>query len=247
MDDVLTIAQATAGRILRMKALYFLLLVTICIAATGLLYGDITAGRAETYFFDLAFLLVSVVGILAALVGCFDLPRERREKTMVALLSKPLGRDRYLVGKFLGISEVALVCMAVVGGGLLVLMSLAQVYRPPLDVIKALIIMFAGVVQLAALSVLLGAFLQEWLATIVAVAVFWIAYALHEVAVVAGGVGRAVISLLPNFSLMSADALVVLNKEISWSLVGGSLLLAVIFSAALLVLAGFIFKRQDIA
>lgn len=247
MDDVMVIAQNTASRVLRMKALYFLLAIVICIIASGQLYGDITAGREKEYSLALGFAMTMIVGVLCALVACFDLPRELREKTMVALLSKPLGRDRYLIGKFLGVCEIAMVSMAIVGAGTLVLMSMGGSYRPNLEIIKSMILIFAGVVQLIAVGILLGTFLKEWLATLLALVIFWLSYALGYVAVNVEGALQKILYLLPNFAIMSSDTVVARGGVIGWRLVGGGLLLAGIYSLILLIVAGLIFRRKDIA
>ncbi len=247
MDDIMVIARSTASRVLRMKAVYFLLAIGVCLIASGQLYGDITAGQQKAYTLDLGFLLVTLVGVLCALVACFDLPRERREKTMVALLSRPLGRDRYLLGKFIGICEIALVCMAIMGAALVVLSAQVASGRPGLEIVKGVIILFAGVVQLAAIGVVLGTFLKEWLATIVALIIFWLIYALGALACTAEGPARVLLMLLPNFAIMSAGGLVVRGVELEWIMVLHALMLAVAYSLAMLVVAGFIFKRKDIA
>lgn len=248
MDDVMVIAQNTASRVLRMKALYFLLAIVICIIASGQLYGDITVGREKEYSLDLGFAMTMIVGVLCALVVCFDLPRELREKTMVALLSKPLGRDRYLIGKFLGVCEIALISMAVVGVGLLVLTAMGGRFRPNLEIIKALILIYAGVVQLAAVGILLGTFLKEWLATLLALVIFWGSYALGYVAAnTTNMVIQKIIYLLPNFAIMSGDSVVANGGVIEWRLVGGGILLAGIYSLVMLIVAGLIFRRKDIA
>lgn len=248
MDDVMVIAQNTASRVLRMKALYFLLAIVICIIASGQLYGDVTVGREKAYSLDLGFAMSMIVGVLCALIACFDLPRERREKTMVAVLSKPLGRDRYLIGKFLGVCEITLISMAIVGVGFLVLTAMGGRYRPSLEIIKALILIYAGVVQLAAVGIVLGTFLKEWLATLLAMIVFWGAYALGYVAAnTTSAVVRKIIYLLPNFAIMSSDTIVAKGEGIDWRLVGGGVLLAGIYCLVMLIVAGLIFRRKDIA
>ncbi len=247
MDDIMVIARSTASRVLRMKAVYFLLAIGVCLIASGQLYGDITAGQQKAYTLDLGFLLVTLVGVLCALVACFDLPRERREKTMVALLSRPLGRDRYLLGKFIGVCEIALVCMAIMAAALVVISAQMGSGWSGLEIIKGAIILFAGVVQLASIGVLLGTFLKEWLATVVALIIFWLVYAIGALACTAKGITHTLLLLLPNFTIMSAGGLVVRRVELEWIMVLHALMLAVAYSLAMLVVAGFIFRRKDIA
>ncbi|MBN1554024.1 MAG: ABC transporter permease subunit [Phycisphaerae bacterium] len=248
MDDVMVIAQNTASRVLRMKALYFLLAIVICIIASGQLYGDITVGREKEYSLDLGFAMTMIVGVLCALVTCFDLPRELREKTMVAVLSKPLGRDRYLIGKFLGVCEITLISMAIVGVGMLVLTAMAGQFRPNLEIIKALILVYCAVVQLAAVGIVLGTFLKEWLATLLALVTFWGSYALGYVAAnTTSTILQKIIYLLPNFAIMGSDNVVARGGIIEWRLVGGGVLLTAVYSLIMLIVAGLIFRRKDIA
>ncbi len=247
MDDIMVIAQNTASRVLRMKAVYFLLACAICIVATGQLYKDITAGQEKAYTMDLGFFMATVVGVLCALVACFDLPRERREKTMVAMLSKPLGRDRYLMGKFIGTIEIAVVCMAIMCVALIILAGQAGIEKPGVEIIKAVMILVSGVIQLAAVGILLGTFMKEWLATVMTLLIFWLVFAMGGLAVSATGITKTLLLLLPNFAVMSVTGLVVRGVEIDWTFVIHSLVMAVVYSLALMVIAGFIFKRKDIA
>lgn len=247
MDDILVIARSTASRVLHVKSLYFLLAIGIALMASGQLYDDITAGRQQEYAMDLGLLMISLVGILGALVACFDLPRELREKTMVTLLSKPLGRDRYLIGKFLGICTIVVVTMGIMGGAFLILTSNAGGYRSSLEISKGLILLLAGAIQLAAVGVLMGILVREWLAAVATIVILWATYALGTAVLTAGTVSRSLYSLLPNFVVMDAKPLIANNITINWSLVGGGVLMAVLYSVAMLIIAGFVFRHKDIA
>ncbi|MCD4824936.1 MAG: ABC transporter permease subunit [Phycisphaerae bacterium] len=247
MDDIMAIARSTASRVLHIKSLYFLLAVGVGLMATGQLYGEISAGMSQEYSMELGLMLVGLTGILSALVACFDLPRELREKTMVTLLSKPLGRDRYLVGKFLGVCVITLVTMGIMGASLMVLTSQSGGYRPNLEITKGIILLFAGMVQFAAIGILMGTFLGEWLAAAVTLLIFWASYAMGGVILDASGFPGFLCYLLPNFRVMDVKPLIAINAVIDWTLVGNGVLLAVLYSTVMLIIAGLIFRRKDIA
>ena len=58
---------------------------------------------------------------------------------------------------------------------------------------------------------------------------------------------QKIIFLLPNFTIMGSDNIVAQGEVIDWRLVGGGILVAAIYSMVMLIVAGMIFKRKDIA
>src|SRR5262245_51334920 len=112
MNDMMTICKTTYTRVLRTRSLYFLLAAVLVIAAARL-YHDLTAGREKQLMFDAGAALLTIVALLTALMAVFDIARDLRERLVMTLLSKPLGRGQYLLGKFLGVVWLGTLILAI--------------------------------------------------------------------------------------------------------------------------------------
>src|SRR5271170_780554 len=102
MDNVIAIAKSTYSRHAKSKALYLLWVLLIVLISLATRYDVLTIGRSRILLVDLGLALISIVGAGSVLVLGFEIPRELRQKLAENLLSKPVGRDQYLTGKFLG-------------------------------------------------------------------------------------------------------------------------------------------------
>src|SRR5947207_1183525 len=102
MDNVMAIARSTYWRHAGSKALYLLWVLLIVLIAAADRYDVLSIGRARVLMVDLGLALIAIVGAGSVLILGFEVPRELRQKIAENLLSKPVGRDQYLTGKFLG-------------------------------------------------------------------------------------------------------------------------------------------------
>src|SRR5436190_8891377 len=102
MDNVIAIAKSTYSRHAKQKALYLLWLILIALISLAHRYDVLSIGRSKILLVDLGLALLSLVGAGSVLILGFEIPRELRQRVAENLLSKPVGRDQYLIGKFLG-------------------------------------------------------------------------------------------------------------------------------------------------
>jgi len=248
MNDIMTVAQETANRALRRKSFYFLLLGAIVIAASGQLYGELNAGAADLYTLDLGLAMVHLVALLSALFICFDLPNELRERTAVTVLTKPLGRDFYLVGKWLGVSMVAVTAVAISTAGLILVVNQSGGFRDATLIAKVGMLEALAAVELVALGALLALFLNEWLASFGVLVLLWLGHWIGAAAV-AGGSGSADILgwLLPHGAMLHLPGVVAREESIAPLYLGGGALLALAYAGAVLSVASLIFRQKDVA
>ncbi len=257
MDNVLSIARSTWWRHAKSKALYLLWILLIVLIATADRYDVLSLGRARVLMIDLGLALLAVVGAGSVLILGFEVPRELRQKIAENLLSKPVGRDQYLTGKFLGTLAFALgnVLFIAVGFAIVIAVTRGQ-FSPPL--LLALVGIIGTVVVLAAAGALFGAFLGEVPAVIATFLVFWLGHSTQAIAKMADATGgaarvvlRAVYGLLPNLNLLNtrgdisqqmfADA-----PSVTWGYAGASLAYAILYATVLFVAALLVFRRRDL-
>src|ERR1044072_1501203 len=112
----LTIALATAKEAIRQPAFFVLaFLASASLVATSFV-SYFTFGEEIKMYKDTGLTTISFVGLLLALLTASSAVAEEIEgRTAITLLSKPINRRQFIVGKFLGIELGVLALFALLG------------------------------------------------------------------------------------------------------------------------------------
>ena len=102
MNEIITIASGTWKNVLRMKVVYFLILCALVLVASAINYDVLSMGLQKELMIDVSLVLNSIAAMLVVISLTFEIPKELREGVASTLLSKPLGRFQYLLGKMCG-------------------------------------------------------------------------------------------------------------------------------------------------
>lgn len=116
-----TLAMATVTQLLRMKILVFLLVFAAIVVATGFVFPVMNPEQQLKLLKDVSFGALQVFAIVLAIVAtALLLPRDMEDRTLYTVLSKPVPRFEYLIGKLLGV-------LVLIAGGLLVMDAVLSV------------------------------------------------------------------------------------------------------------------------
>lgn len=178
MSDIMTVAQSTFERFARLKALYVILVICIIDVAAMGLYKDLTMGLHENLMVDAALAIITVVGMLTAMVAAFEVPRELREKTAQFILTKPMGRSSFVWGKFIGVGLLAIFNIFIVTVGS-VLVYHAKFDEFNTGIIYGAILVAGEALILTGAGLVLSMFLSDTLAAIGVFLVFFAGHALY--------------------------------------------------------------------
>jgi len=132
----LAVARQVLDETLRMKvALVFLVALVLAISAMPFIVGDNDALRYRVqqflaYSLGLTGLLLGLMTIFAA---CSTLSGEIEGKQAFTVMTKPIDRGRYLLGKWLGLTLLNAVLLAVAGGAIYGFVMLHMVRQPAMD------------------------------------------------------------------------------------------------------------------
>jgi ABC-type transport system involved in multi-copper enzyme maturation permease subunit len=112
MSKIFAIALNTYKEAVRDKILYGFLFFAICIIAFSLVLGELSSNEQVRTTIDIGMAGISLFSVLIAIfIGINLLNQEIQKKTIYPVLSKPVSRTSYLLGKFAGIVMVLLVQM----------------------------------------------------------------------------------------------------------------------------------------
>src|SRR5258708_38616 len=122
---VFAIARNAFREAVRDRVLYNLVVFVLLLIAAAIFLGEISAGQEAKIIVDLGLSAILLFGVFIAIfVGVGLVYKEIERRTLYAILSKPIGRGEFLLGKYLGLCLTLLVNVAIMGAGL----SLALVY-----------------------------------------------------------------------------------------------------------------------
>lgn len=102
---MLNIALNTFKEIVRNKFLYLILFFAFVFIAFSLLLGKLTIGDDDKVIVDFGLAMIEIFGLIGVLfVGSQLLFKEIEGKTIFLILSKPIKRYEFILGKFFGFS-----------------------------------------------------------------------------------------------------------------------------------------------
>ncbi len=110
-----TLAANTVTQLLRMRILAFLTVFSLIAIAAGFSFPTMSPEQQLKLLKDVSFGSLQIFSIVIAIAATSILiPKDLEDRTLYTILSKPVPRYEYLIGKLLGV-------LLLIGGGLLIM------------------------------------------------------------------------------------------------------------------------------
>lgn len=251
---ILAIAMNTAREAIRNRILYSIVFFAVVMVGIAALFGSVSIGDQMKFIKDFSLMAISLFGVIIAIVlGVNLLEQELRRRTIINILSKPVARWEFVIGKFLGLlatltaiittMSVGLIAfLAALTGGLdagLVLAATASLLE--VMIVIAVAIFFSSLVVTPALA---GMFTAAWF-----IAGRSAGYLPHffsdEYAPLTRIVVRTVYWILPHLDRFMIADRVVYNDQIDPSYMIALAAYAVAYSGVLTSLSILLFSRRE--
>ncbi len=238
----------------------------VLLVAASYLIGQMTAGQDLKIIKDLGLAALNLLGLLIAVfIGIGLVAKEVERRSIYSLLSRPLTREQFILGKFVGlVMTLAVNIVAMCFAFYLVLLyqqltvpaAQQQIWpAPAMDprLLIAVVLIFGELMIVTAIALFFSTFAGPMTAVLLTLAM-WIVGRFNadlrqfeEVmqAPVAVYVAKAAYYVLPNLAPFDVKAEVVHGVPISGSHVGLTLAYAVLYVAIVLLGAVAIFRRRD--
>ena len=250
----------------RDKVLYNLVFFAILLIAASYLLGQLTAGQDIKIIKDLGLAAMSVFGLfMAVFIGIGLVSKEVERRTIYSLLSKPIRRQQFIVGKYLGMVLTLLVNVGVMTGAYYAVLgymawSAGGWFKPGWDapaidpaLLKAVVMIVLQLLIVTALALFFSTFSSPILSAALTLGLYVVGHfnadLKHFETVVDSRpvvyLARALYYVLPNLAPFDIKAQVVHGQPVQ----AGFLLLngayAVVYIGVLLIGATLIFLRRD--
>jgi ABC-type transport system involved in multi-copper enzyme maturation permease subunit len=252
IQDAMTIAGDSFRDANRRKGVVlFLLLIAIAQVGVFKLYGEISLGIEDKLLKDVGLGMIALVGILSGLTMAFQIPRELREKTAMTLFAKPLGRESYIIGKWLGICFLAMRNMAIVTIGILCIYVLCDLNKGDFigGMLQSVLLALVGTIDLIAITLLISLYLSEGISVLIAVIItlvgnltFGLAHSESGMAAVAG-IAKYI---LPNFYLFDIKSEVAAGLTTSVQYMLFATGYGIAYAVMLTSLSVILFRKRDL-
>jgi len=266
MRVIRLIAGAVFKESVRDRVPYAMVVFAVLLIAASYLIGQLTAGQDMKTIKDLGLAALSIFGLfIAVFIGIGLVSKEVEKKSVFGLLSKPVSRTQFILGKYAG-----LVMTLAVNLGVMTMAFFAMLYymnattpagvraawpSPAMDprLLLAIGLIFAELMIVTALALFFSAFSSPLLATLLTLGL-WVAGHFNadlrnfenvvDSAVVVA-VARGVYYVIPNLAPFDVKAEVVYGMPIAMRAVSLTLVYAAVYIALLLTATVTIFRRRD--
>ncbi len=249
---ILSIALNTFRENLREKLLYNLLFFALLMIGSSILLSRITLGDYHRLILDLGLASINLFGVLIAIfVGIGLVSKEVDRKTIYTIVSKPIPRYEFLLGKYCGLVITLLANTIVMVAGLLIVLQVMEVPITSL-VFKSLALIFLELMVITAVAVLFSTFTSATLSAIFTLAVYVIGHLsgdLKEFAKKLDEVSQmavnAIYYTLPNLERFNLKGHVIHHLDFGMADMALTLAYGLTYAAFLLLLASIVFQRRD--
>lgn len=121
MNQILVIAHNTFRESVRDKVLYNLIFFVFLLLGGSLYFGELTIHNEQKAMIDLGLSVMLLFGfMIAVFIGTGLVYKEIDKRTIYTILSKPIHRYEFIIGKFLGLSLTLLVNCTIMMCGIIV-------------------------------------------------------------------------------------------------------------------------------
>jgi len=167
------IAANVFREVIRDRVLYLAGLFAILMAAGIRLLPEIAAGTDKKILLDLGLAAMTLLGVLIAIfVGTGLINKEIEKRTLLVLISKPVSRTEFIIGKHLGLTAVLAVLVGLMTAIYLGALTLAQVPYTLVNILLAALFLLLQLSLITGVAILFGVFTSSLLATLLTFAVW---------------------------------------------------------------------------
>ncbi len=247
------IAFNTFREAIRDRILYSLLVFAFAMIAGSVILSMLSVGGEVKIIKDLGLAAIGLVGtLIAVFIGVGLVYKEIERRTLYTIITRPIRRADFVLGKFLGLALTLAVNVVIMGVGLLLLAS-AMEARFAWELLLPVTLTFIKLLVVTAIAVLFSTFSTPTLSaifTLALVVVGSLAADLKLFAATFGGrllnvVVTALYLVLPNLAALDIGGAVVHGRSVPAATAALAAAYGLVYVAALLVAAVWTFQYRD--
>jgi ABC-type transport system involved in multi-copper enzyme maturation permease subunit len=250
------IAANTFREAVRDRVLYNLIFFALLMVGTAPLFGEISIGLERIILVNVGLTAIALFGVMIGVfIGTGLVSKEIEKRTLYTILSRPVQRWQFILGKYAGLSLTLTVNAAFMALGFFVAVFLVAKHFERSDAasLVALYFILLQFLLVTAIALLFSTFSTPLFAAIFSFSLFLIGNFASDLRgfaeLTTGAVGllaRALSYAVPNFGALNIVSMAAHGQSVPASVIGLNTLYVLTYSAAALSAAILIFERRDL-
>ena len=237
---------------IRDKILYNLLFFALLMISCAGLLSTLTVGERNKIIIDVGLAGINLFGVLIAIfLGISLVNKEIDKRTIYTILSKPIRRSEFLLGKYLGLSMTLFVNTVVMMSLLVAILGyVGEAFSPRIFLPIGMI--YLELLVIVAVSLFFSTFTTATLSAIFTIAVYVIGHLTGDLLglVKKASAGEQVLLqvlyyVLPNLENFNYKPYAPYSIDVPYSVISFSIFYGVAYIALLMVLSVFIFQSRE--
>lgn len=250
----LVIAANVFREVIRDRVLYLILLFLVFMLAAVRLLPEVSATTDSKIIRDVGLAAMSFLGLVVTVfVGTGLVNKEIEKRTVLVMITKPISRVEFIVGKHWGLSAVLAVLVAAMTAIYMAILAITKITFPVTSILISSFFLWLMLSLITAVAILFGVFTSSLLATLLTFTVYLMGSASANLVLLgAQSKNPAIEAMTRNLYLVLPDLsrLDLKNQAVYGLLPNPELLLqnalyAVLYIVVLLAIATLIFSRRQ--
>ncbi|MCX7725320.1 MAG: ABC transporter permease subunit [Chitinispirillaceae bacterium] len=251
---VTTIAINTFKETIRNKILYNILLVAVAALVLSLSFGDMSVFSRAQVLIDFGLATMSLTGLLMAVfIGVGLLGTEISRKTVYGIISKPVNREMFIIGKFVGLLTIMILNFLLIAIIFFVSISIMGVDLKA-NVVYAVLLLLVEMSVVISASIFFSTFTTPTLAAIFTLGFYVIGHlnnlinigAEQQSSPVWQALLRTINNILPNLEYFNIRSRVVYDLAITNIFVIEAVLYGILYTILFIIFSTLIFSHKDL-
>ena len=253
MIAVLAIARATVIEARRNRVAWSLIFFCVVMVLTSFIFQEVTITAFDRIVRDVGIGAISLFGILLGLfLGVGVVGRDVDRRIVYVMVSKPISRFQYLVGRAVGVWLSVAMSLALMAAAFFLE---CLIYQGPirLVMVEGLVLLLVEVFVIVSIAVMASTFMGPLMAAFFTVSAWVIGHfsediyfaGRHSSSGLVRNCSAALFYVMPNLERFNLKSEVSTLKEVGLDRVGGAIAYGALYAVIFLVLAAAFFDRRD--
>lgn len=250
------IASNTIREARRHRIFYSILFFALAIILNSFLFSHLTVATYDRILRDIGTAAIDLFGVLLAIfLGVGMVSREVDRRTVYTVVTKPIRRADFILGKFLGLTCVLALTLGLMFLCFLGVAAAMSTFAAPNygTLVWYLVLRLVELTVLVAFAILMSTFSSSAIAAFATVGLYLIGHFTDDLyffgsraeSALARAIARGIYWVLPNLSRFSVSEQIAYNTPVGAAWAGTSIMYGFLYVAAFLVVAVVVFERRD--
>lgn len=254
MKNILTVTRFTFLEVYRSKLMISLIFLALGLIGVSYVASEFAYGAPAKVALDVGFGVMSISNLIISIfIGANLINKEIEQRTLYMVISKPISRSSFLIGKIFGLSSILLINSLILGLlSILIYLFFEGIYTPLMA--WTIVFSFLEVFTVLIFAVFFSLITNTTLSVIFTIAVFIVGHAVNETSKLIFAKVSSLYSvlldvsfvLIPNFYKLNLKDFVLYQQNISTDYLISTLAYLLLYLIALMTLVLLIFKNKNL-